>query len=341
MTPDERRKKMKEDLKRRHRESIERTKQGQYGTIFLRDKIPEGITFWNCKGGKHVIDIIPYECGNDDPYAPPGTFQYVLDVWVHRNIGPRDLQFVCPSYTWDKPCPVCEDLSAGDYDDDYMQKFKAKNRTIYFIWNHDSPKEEKEGLMIWEIAHYFMQRNLDALSESPRGGGDIIFADEQEGRMIGFQRQGTGATNTSFLAHQFIERDGPIPKSILDQTFPLDEIVKMRPTYEEIERAYKGKQEGSPSEETPQEESVEREPVRRRPVRRESEPEQEQTTSASDDCPAGGKFGIDIDGLEDCQKCEVWDDCYKDYQRREKEQKQQEEEEEPPRRPRVRRKTEE
>jgi len=317
----------KEDLQRRHKESADRSSQGQFGTIFLRDKVPEGVTFWNCKSDKHVIDIIPYFAGKDDPNAEEGKAQYLLDIWVHRNVGARDLVYVCPAYTWGEACPVCEDLKEQDYDEDYYDKMKAKHRTIYLVWVHDSPKEEKEGIKIWDVAHFFMQNHLDELAESPRSGGIVIFSDPDEGKMIGFSRKGTGAMNTKFIAHQFIERDEPIPDDILESAFPLDSVVKMRPSYEEIEKAYRGTK-SEPAEQQQEEQAAEEEEPRKRrvPLRR------EQSTD-DNECPAGGRFGVDIDKLADCEKCAVWDDCAAEFNKEaEPEQEQPEEKRRLPRR---------
>jgi hypothetical protein len=328
-------KQQKGDLARRHKETHERSSQGKFGTIFLRDKIPEGITFWACSADKHCIDIIPYFAGKNDPNADEGQVQYCLDLYVHRNVGPRDLVYVCPAYTWNDPCPICEDLKSGNHSDDYIDDHKEKHRTIYFVWVHDSAKEEKEGIKIWEIAHWFMQNHLDELAESPRTGGMVLFSDPDEGKMIGFSRKGSGAMNTKFMAHQFIERDEPIPDEILDSTFSLDEVVKMRPTYDEIEAAYQGRRtqadEDSEADETgeerkPKEMEQTEEPQRRRPSPRDEEPADENP------CPEGKRFGVDIDTMEACQKCDEWDPCVQEYKRLQKPEPEPPPQEDPPRR---------
>ena len=311
----------KGDLARRHKETHERSSQGKFGTIFLRELLPEGMTFWTCGTDKHVIDIIPYFAGPNDPNADEGQVQYCLDLYIHRNVGPRDLVYVCPAYTWNEPCPICEDLKRGNHDDEYIETHKEKHRTVYFVWVHDSAKDEKEGLKIWEVAHYFMQNHLDELAESPRTGGMVLFSDPDDGKMIGFSRKGSGAMSTKFIAHQFIERDEPIPDSILDQAFPLDSIVKIRPSYEEIEAAYQGRKTEVEEEPVKQEEEKERkpkgeepEPQRRRPSTKEGE-ETPESAKDGNPCPEGKRFGVDIDKFEVCQKCDEWDPCVKEYKR--------------------------
>jgi len=316
----------KGDLARRHKETHERSSQGKFGTIFLRDNIPEGITFWTCGADKHCIDIIPYFAGANDPNADEGQIQYCLDLYVHRNVGPRDQVYVCPAYTWNEPCPICEDLKSGNHADDYIDDHKEKHRTIYFVWVHDSPKEEKEGLKLWEVAHYFMQNHLDELAESPRTGGMVLFSDPDEGKMIGFSRKGSGAMSTKFIAHQFIERDEPIPDEILDAAFPLDDIVKIRPSYDEIKAAYEGRKTQTEEQETGgeqrkpkdteesapvQEATKEGTPRRRRPSPRDEESNDMKETI--NPCPEGKRFGVDIDTMEACQKCDMWDPCVKQY----------------------------
>jgi hypothetical protein len=37
--------------------------------------------------------------------------------------------------------------------------------------------------------------------------------------------------------------------------------------------------------------------------------QKEEVETASDECPGGGTMGVDLEKLEACGKCKVWDDC--------------------------------
>ena len=38
-----------------------------------------------------------------------GQWDYLLDVWVHRNLGPNKKDMLCPKATYGKACPACEE----------------------------------------------------------------------------------------------------------------------------------------------------------------------------------------------------------------------------------------
>lgn len=325
----------KQDLQRRHKEAVERKDKGKFGSIFLKSAIPEGVQFWSIGNGKHLIDVIPFESGGGipNPNVEAGDVEYVVDLWRHRNIGVQELAFVCPAMTWNEPCPICEDIKASDYNDDDLEKIRAKRVCCYLVWVHDSAKEEKEGVKILEIAHFFLQKHLDELAVSPRGGGILTFSDLDDGKSVAFTKSGGGTSNWSFIGHQFVARDSQIPDWICDQSFPLDTCIHMRPSYEEIAEAYFGSAVRSEEEENEKQE----------PTRKEPTPAANTKTDSSA-CPAGGVFGQDIDTLDHCTSCNVWDDCFAAGQAKNNASEQQEESKDveekqdaPPRRVRRRR----
>ena len=76
--------------------------------------------------GTNRIDIIPYTVSSDN--HPQGIKQgfedYVLDLWVHRRIGPTEDSFVCLKRTYGKPCPICEEMAI------LMQEDKPNKKMI-------------------------------------------------------------------------------------------------------------------------------------------------------------------------------------------------------------------
>jgi len=51
-----------------------------------------------------------------------------------------------------------------------------------------------------------------------------------------------------------------------------------------------------------------RAPLQRQPLTRQAAPE--APAAAADACPAGYRFGVDCDLYQECQTCEVWNECY-------------------------------
>jgi len=217
-----------------------------YPTIFVKSKIPNGVTFFKPKEKTYIIDILPWECGPDmpldnegAPIANEGDFVDFLDVAVHQNIGVRNEPFVCPQINFGEPCPICEHIAMERLEKEIWSRVKAKRKAIYLIWDRTDVKTESSGIQIMEQAYFFMEEKLREISVSPIDGGKTYYSDPDEGKHVCFTRKGSGLNDTSYIGHRFIDREAKIPEKILNQTFSLDQVIKMRPTYEEIEKAFK------------------------------------------------------------------------------------------------------
>lgn len=235
------------DLQKRHNAGTKKTGGGRFPTIFLKDKVPEGIEFWRCKEGDHLADIIPFEAGPDMPFderlqpiTEEGDFDYVLDLFVHTNVGGMNKPYVCPYENFGGPCPICEFIKANRLEKEDWKKLVAKHRVVYFVWIHDDRDNEKKGIQIFEASHFFMEEKIEEIAKLPRGGGFENFSHPDKGKTLAWKRKGSGMENTQYLGHRFIDRESAIPNKILDMTFPLDSIVNMHPSYEEIEKEFKG-----------------------------------------------------------------------------------------------------
>lgn len=233
-------------LQERHNTGT-KTTGGRFPTIFNKDAIPEGVEFWRCDEGAHLVDIIPFEAGKDMPFGnddhpitDQGELDYVLDIFVHANIGNMNKPYVCPYENFGLPCPICEFIKANRLEKEDWRLLAAKHRVIYLLWVHDTREQEKKGVQIFEASHFFMEEKIEEIARLPRGGGFENFSHPDRGKSLAWTRKGKGMTNTQYLGHRFIEREEPIPDSILDQTFPLDSVVNMHPSYEEIEKEFKG-----------------------------------------------------------------------------------------------------
>jgi hypothetical protein len=307
-------KKQKEDLLRRHEESVADKGGGQFGSYVDIGKLPKGVGFWKCAEGSHTIDFIPFIAGPDMPQVSGGgikenSFTWLVDLWVHRNIGVLENPYVCPARTNGDPCPICEHLQQNrdSYEKKDYDALKAKRRTIYLVWCHDNSEEKTKGIQLWDVAHWFMENNLKEIAERPRGGGTVTYFDPDNGKNVVFTKRGSGMSNTQFLGHRFDDREAAIPDNILDQSFALDSVIKYS-SYDEIHKAFYGSNTDE-TEATPVDTTSNAPFVDDQPVAAEPEPAQEPEV-ASDECPVHGEFGADHDALEACPDCVNWDDCY-------------------------------
>ena len=308
-------KQQKEDLKKRHQESINNKDTGMYGSFFDKSKIQNNVGYWKCGEANHTIDIIPFICGNNMPIiqgTSEGDTNYFIDLWVHRNVGVLGHPFPCLARTWGERCPICDELQTNrdKYTEDEWKAAKAKRRSIYFVWSHTSPADEEKGILIWDVAHWFMEDKLSVIATKPKGGGTIPFYDIDTGKHVSFTRRGTGATNTQYLGHALYDRDEPeIPDYILDQTFELDEAI-IHPSYKELYEIFH-QSSNNDSEESEESEENDSESVEGSRVKGPSPKEEEDNSPilAEDECPGDGEFGVDIEKLATCKTCPNWDAC--------------------------------
>lgn len=328
--------KMRSKLKDRTKESHGRGSGGNFKDYFDASKM-EGLNKWWAGKGEHIIDIIPYFAGPNDPFNKEGEPAYVLDIEVHQKVGVGEDQVVCP-VQFNKPCPICEDMrNKRNEGQDYKTVLKPlmpKRRTVYNVIVRDGAAMEAKGNQIFEIAHFFMENHLAKISKDARGGGYVVFSDPDEGRSISFEREGTGATSTKYVAHRFSDRPEPITEEELEAAVCLDELIKIH-TYDEIYAMYYGVSAPDTEEDDPVDEEVcpdcDEDPCVCNEAADEPEPEQEQPaprrTAAEKKaarearkaekakkagkvvCPAGGTMGDDIDEFNECPDCEHYDAC--------------------------------
>lgn len=308
------RKKYAEELQKRVKESHDTKDQGMFGGSIFKQGLD--VPFWKCGEGKHYIDVIPHIAGKYNPRVKEGKPTYVLDIWVHYNIGPNGSPFICLAKNYNEPCPICEyrkELADSDQaDEDVLKALNPKRRTIYNIVCYDSNKEEEKGIQIWDVSHFFFEQKVASIAERPRSGGFVNWPDPDEGKQVMFERKGTGANNTQFLGHAFIDRDYTIPDEILQESRSIDELLHI-PTYEEVDGILKGRK----KQEVKEEQEEEKPKEEARPTRRTRKPEPEP--EEKDDCP--GTFGKDIDKFDQCQTCTQYDDCATEFERLEEEEK--------------------
>ena len=239
--------KQKKWLSKRHNQQTKnKDNRGRFPSIIDKSKLPAGVEQWSCAEGDHLIDIIPFEAGPDmpldegmSPVTPEGGLDYVLDLWVHQNIGTTKQQFVCPYENFGKDCPICEYMGANRLHKDDWGALRPKRRAIYLVWVHDTRDTERKGVQIWNASHHLMEEKLAAIAKNPRGGGARNFADFDDGENISFTRDGKGI-GTKYNGHAFYPRQTKIPDKILDQSFSIDQVVKMHSDYDVIKEAFMG-----------------------------------------------------------------------------------------------------
>jgi len=311
------REKMKKGLLHQTQTSYER-REGDVSTKYFKPDLVGKI--WRpgpTKGNPHIIDIIPYTVGKNMPNTSDlkeGDYAYVLDLYVHSNVGPGKIMVVCPAKNYGDPCPICDEveeaLRAGAEWIDIP--IVAKRRCTYNVLVMDNAQTEAEGLQLWEVSHAYFEKPITALARNPRGGGFIPFADPEKevGKSIAFEVEND--TYKKITGHRFENRDYDIPIELLDQAKVLDELIVVY-NEDQIKRILYGQSGQRPENynpiaqaQTEKDESDVPASVEQKPSLRQSLRQAEQTKMT---CSYGAVFGVDFGKYEECAECTQAQSC--------------------------------
>ena len=271
-----------------------------------------GIEQWKHEMGNLKFNIIPFEIksANHPQVAKKrmkvGELDYVMDVEIHRFLGPNKEDVLCPKKNYGKPCPACEESSkaydAGNKEDG--KSLKTSRRCFYNI----QPMGLRGPLpLCWfEVSHYLFTKELmEEANACGEGAGVVPFADPEDGSIIKCRaaEEAFGANKmTEYKSWQFLPREEEISDELIDSAVSFDELLILK-SYEEIEAIMYGEE--LPADSTPPEQESTRTTTKSQEVNsqrtrgREDAPKTEETP----ECPEGLKFGVDCDTDTKCNRC--------------------------------------
>jgi hypothetical protein len=333
--------KMKQELLNRTKQSYD-TKDGAVGNRYFDPDLD--LPFFRpgpTSGKPHILDIIPFVAGPNFPTktssVKEGEWAYVLDLWVHKKVGPGKSTVVCPARNYGERCPICEEIESltnqgVEYED---IPFSAKRQCCYNVWVVTNPESESKGVQIWDVSHRYSEKAIVSLAVSARDGGYIPFASPLKGigRSLAFDVAKDKYKTIS--GHRFEHRDYDVPTEILEAAYSLDQIIVIY-SYEELEKILYGEGGKPENARTPDLPGDEGDPDLGEPISRtgrgkvfgrgqttESETPAEKTTTGTprgtkksfakteekETCPIGAKFGEDHDQYQECADCELFKKC--------------------------------
>lgn len=209
-------------------------------------------------GKYHDINILPWKITTKNhPEVVAGNMQqgdydYVLDVWVHRNVGPNQAECLCPKKTMGRPCPICDEgnrlWEAGEKD--AARPYFASRKCVYIVQELDERLHASEDPKIFEVSHATFSRDLqDEATNCLRGKGVVNFANvDEDGRVVSFRvgegKMGNGKTFKKATGFSFQERVEEIPDDILERLPSLDSMMVVK-TPEELKALMFGDDSGA------------------------------------------------------------------------------------------------
>jgi len=326
MSKEKKRKYDKDAIKNRTKKSHEtRDDYGISGENYLNVSSEEDLKFYKVKkteDGRNLIDIVPYVTGSKHPTLKKGDIDYILDIWVHRNLGVKRDKVLCMENTYGKPCAACDKITSlkdsGDFDEDVVKALYPKRRAIY---NVVDLKDKDSAIKIWDGAHPHTEKEI--VQEAFLDDEEVIlYADIDEGKSIKFR----GEHNEKFkyikpVNFSFVDRDKPYTEDVIDEAYSLDEFLVI-PDYFELAALVEGIEDDEDDEilEDTSEDSPKEAPTPDdEKAAEEDEPKRERKRDKKEKksgpvCPdKKGVFGRDCDKLDACDDCEdkLWKECAK------------------------------
>lgn len=270
-------------LAKRYQVSYE-SKGSTGGKVGVMDwkKVDGEVQFFSPVEGRNRINIIPYVIkSKNHPLVKKGEFEigdkdYVMDVYVHRGVGPSEASVLCLKNTYGKPCPICEQSQVlrKQGKEEEAGALKASRRVFYNVQDLKNP----DTLKVFEASHFLFEKELIDEARDDDEGGFVDFADEETGKEIKFRCSKVtkgGFEFNEFKSFSFEDRDENIPDELLENAISFDEILRV-PTYDEAEKILYGEDDGEDDDEDDEENETATKTAKKKLVANEDDEEVEE-----------------------------------------------------------------
>ena len=225
-------------------------------------RIPDGVTLFRPVDKSYRLDFLLYEVGKGNKCADPGEWYYERTFYTHR-IGVDNRYVVCPSHTFGKPCPVCEELARTKKDPDATEEeeksLRVSQRQLFLVRDRDEPEK---GVQIFEHSYFQFGRTLDECRNDSDEDQDYIsnFDDPEGGACLRIKFRKNAPYGVEVSNIEFRPRPNGIDDELLEHGICLDEIL-VETSYKEIENILFQTVEGDDDSEDEEDEKEEKKPT--------------------------------------------------------------------------------
>lgn len=193
-------------------------------------------------GKYHDLNILPWRVATrNHPEVVAGNmqvgdFDYVLDVWVHRSVGPNQVDCICPKKTLGRACPICDEGNRlwEECEKDAARPFFASRKCVYLVQELDERLHADGDVKVFETSHATFSRDLqDEATNCLRGNGVVNFASpDSDGRVVSFRvgedKMGNGKKFKKAVGFSFQQRAEEIPDEVLENLPSLDAMMVVK-----------------------------------------------------------------------------------------------------------------
>ena len=275
--------KVKKDVKRQE------SKNSGFGYLV----VPKDVKFYSpTPGSREKIDIIPYTIKDKThPDVDPETGLNVGDEWykrpfkLHKNVGAENISLICPT-SIGKKCPICEykkKRAKEGASKDELDGYKTTNRNLYLVIPRDVKKTPEE-IHIWDMSDYLFQKPLN--EEINEDEDYEIFPDTEQGYTLKVRWNEKSLKGHKYAEAgriDFIERDGAIDESEIEDIPCLDDCIKILSYYQINAKFMEDEVEGTEDEDEDEDEYNDADTTSKRKVKKSESPFKEDDDDNDDD----------------------------------------------------------
>lgn len=290
-------------------------------------KVPNSTNWFNPQDKTYLLNFIPFIIKDpNNKNGEVGEDWYERTYFTHTQVGAEEKTYVCPAKTIGKPCPLCESRAAlikesYDQNKDEIKDLRPSERQIFNVENAD----KEDGLKLMDISTFGFGESLD---KELREGLDEYsgFAQLKDGYTLKVRFDKTSFDNF-FKADRidFIKRE-EYDESVLEDVVCLDEVLVILP-YKELEKIFLelDENEEPDNSHSKEDENKTESKTEKKSYKKTNSGTQENETNTHQkkkkniekketkkECPIKMKWGVDFDEYENCDTCEVKEDCQKD-----------------------------
>ncbi len=320
---------------KKRREAAERARKRaqEHKTGFDRTSltIPEGVEMFKLDTDKpRRIDIMPFVAGAGNPWADEGQEHYERSFFVHKGIGVNGDSFICLAKTFNKRCPICDYQAKlkrdKDADPDLIKSLYPSERQLFNVI--DTADREK-GIQLWDVSHFLFGKLLDAkIKDQDEDDNYDMFMELEDGLTLKLgvsEETWPGGKYFKVSGIEFKTRKDNYDSDMLDKAHCLDDLLKeleyaelkvilLQSDPEEGEEEPGKDDDPEEGEEEPgkDDDPEEETPPPKKPGKCGAATPKGKSKGKKDtpECPVdGGEFGVSTEEYDDCDGCELWEDC--------------------------------
>lgn len=285
---------------------------------------------------------------DENEIAVKDSLWYKRPFKVHRGIGARNDAVVCPT-SIGKKCPICEyreKLRKEEGDEETIKQLKTTDKNLYAVFIKGNKKIDPNQLFLFEFSDFLFQKRFEEQLAENDPEKFEVFPDPQLGYSIVVRFAENSFAGNKFAdptRFDFADRKEQYDDEVLDTIPALDECLTIL-GYDELKDKFyssftaeddeedddededlkRGKtkikarkatkpepedededDEDNDEEEEPEDEDEEEEPE---PVKQKQPSRNRKTKELK--CPENYVFGKDNDKYDDCEDCDLWNECY-------------------------------